>query len=97
MLYAALRTGDNSIIRRIISTNTMPVLTAVTVSGTNLVFAGTNGVRNGKFFVLTSTNLTTPVTNWFRAATNPFDSGGNFNFTNPFNLVSNLFYRLQIQ
>lgn len=97
VLYAALKSGNNSLIQRIISTNTMPVFTTVKISGTNIVFTGTNGARNGKFFVLASTNLSVPATNWWRAATNPFDASGNFNFTNPFSLVSNLFYQLQIQ
>lgn len=96
-LYAALRAGNNSIIQRIISTNTMPVFTSIKLSGTNLVFTGTNGARNGNFYLLTSTNLTLPTTNWFRAVTNPFDASGNFNFTSPPGNASNLFYRLQVQ
>jgi hypothetical protein len=47
--------------------------------------------------VLTSTNLTAPLTNWTRWQTNPFDGNGNFNFTNP--LPANApqsFYLLQL-
>jgi glucose/arabinose dehydrogenase len=96
-LYCALRSGDNSIIQRIISTNTAPIFTGLVISGDNIIFTGTNGPPGGNYYVLTSTNLLAPGTNWSRIATNSFDSNGNFNFTNSFNLVSNLFYRLQVQ
>ncbi|HSY74455.1 MAG TPA: hypothetical protein VK810_03210, partial [Dongiaceae bacterium] len=60
--------------------------------------SGTNGPHNGNYYILTTSNLLTPVTNWMRASTNPFDTGGNFNFTNPISLnKSNLFYLLQLQ
>jgi hypothetical protein len=47
--------------------------------------------------VLGSTNLTLPLVNWTRVATNQFDAVGNFLFTNSFG--SNrpqYFYRLQL-
>lgn len=97
-LFAALRSGNNSIIQRIVATNSVPIFTTAKLTGTNLVVSGTNGPHSGNYFVLTSTNLAAPVTNWSRAATNPFDASGNFNFTNP--LLpgrSNLFYMLQLQ
>jgi glucose/arabinose dehydrogenase len=98
VLYAKLNSGTNSIIQRIISTNTMPFINAIKFSGTNLVVSGTNGPHNGNYYILTSSNLLTPVANWTRAATNPFDNGGNFGFTNPVNFSkSNLFYLLELQ
>jgi glucose/arabinose dehydrogenase len=97
-LYAAIRSGNNSIIQRIISTNSAPLFYTVKLSGTNLLVAGTNGPHSGNYFILTSTNLAAPLTNWTRAATNPFNSSGNFNFTNPVGPGrSNLFYMLQLQ
>ena len=96
-LYCALRSGDNSVIQRIISTNTAPIFTGLVISGDNIIFTGTNGPPGGNYYVLTSTNLLAPGTNWSRIATNSFDSNGSFSFTNSFNLVSNLFYRLQVQ
>ena len=60
-----------------------PVVTSLTLNGTNAVFAGTNGLANGTFYVLTTTNLTLPRSSWTRIATNVFDGGGNFTFTNP--------------
>jgi glucose/arabinose dehydrogenase len=97
-LYVALNSGNNSVIKRVVSTNVVPFINLMKFSGTNLIVSGTNGPHGGNYYVLTSSNLFTPMTNWTRAATNPFDTGGNFNFTNPLNPVrSNLFYLLQLQ
>jgi len=65
--------------------------------GTNLVFNGTGGQTNGVYYVLTTTNLAAPPTNWTRLLTNPFDGNGNFNFTNPLTTNSpQSFYMLQL-
>lgn len=97
-LYVALHSGNNSVIQRIISTNTAPFINAVALSGANLIVSGTNGAHSGNYYVLTSTNLLLPPANWLRISTNPFDAGGNFNFTNPLNPgQSQLFYLLQVQ
>lgn len=67
------------------------------VSGGNLVLSGTGGVTNGNYYVLTSTNLAAPLTNWTRLVTNQFDGSGNFNFTNAMNTNSpQSFYLLQL-
>jgi glucose/arabinose dehydrogenase len=95
-LYAACRSGYNSLIKRIVATNSVPVVNSVKLSGTNLFIKGTNGPHTGSFYVLTSTNLGAPPANWLRAFTNPFDSSGNFNSTNPVGRT-NLFYLLQLQ
>jgi len=98
ILYANLKSGNNSIIQRIITTNTVPCINGVLLSGTNLVISGTNGAPGGNYFVLTSANLTLPVANWGRPATNPFDAGGNFKFTNGVSPNSpRLFYLLLLQ
>jgi glucose/arabinose dehydrogenase len=97
-LYAALNSGNNSVIQRIISTNTAPFINTVTLSGTNLIVSGTNGAQNRNYYILTSTNLALSPTNWLRTSTNPFDASGNFIFTNPVNpSQSQLFYLLQVQ
>jgi hypothetical protein len=98
VLYAKLKSGNNSIIQRIISTNSVPAFNFVQLQGANLIFSGTNGPHSGNYFVLASTNLVTPATNWLRLSTNPFDAGGNFIFTNPLDPgASALFYLLQLQ
>lgn len=60
-----------------------PVFLAPTLSGDGLVFSGSNGPGYGTYYLLTSTNLATPLSNWGSVLTNFFDPGGNFNFTNP--------------
>jgi autotransporter-associated beta strand protein len=59
-----------------------PSITSVAVSGGNLVFSGTNGTAGGPFYVLTTTNLTIPLTNWVTLSTNSFNANGTFSVTN---------------
>jgi hypothetical protein len=75
-----------------------PRVNALNLSGTNLVVGGTNGFPNGQFYVLTSTNVASPLDQWRLLSTNPFDVNGSFNFTSPVNPDSlQLFYLLQLQ
>ncbi len=97
-LYTSIRSGNNSLIKRIIATNAVPVFNSIQFAGNNLIVTGTNGPHSANYIILTSTNLAVPATNWARTATNPFDAGGGFGFTNPISLgPSNLFYMLQLQ
>jgi glucose/arabinose dehydrogenase len=98
-LYAAIRSGNNSIIERIVATNAVPQIESVKIQNGNLVIGGTNGPKAGNYIVLTTTNLTSPATNWTRMATNPFGSGGSFNFTNPLGGTgtNGSYYRLELQ
>jgi hypothetical protein len=76
---------------------TPPLIGNISISGGSLVFGGTGGVTNGTYYVLASTNIATPVTNWTRLQTNQFDAAGNFNFTNAMNPGSpQTFYLLQL-
>ena len=54
----------------------------VSTSGGGFILSGTGGTSNGTFYVLTTTNLTVPLTNWTPIATDQFDSLGDFIFTN---------------
>ncbi len=84
-------------INLVVTPITPPSFGSVVVSGGNFIFTGSNGVLLGNYYVLTTTNLTLPLANWTRLATNSFDAGGNFNFTNSFNANSpQSFYRLQL-
>jgi autotransporter-associated beta strand protein len=75
-----------------------PGFGGLTSSGNGLVFHGTNGVPDWPYYVLAGTNLASPLTSWARVATNYFDAGGNFAFTNAINSQpSQLFYLLQLQ
>jgi hypothetical protein len=67
----------------------------VTQSGGKMVMSGAGGPLNGTYYVLTSTNLSLPLTNWTRVLTNAFDTFGNFSFTNASGSNSQGFYLLQ--
>jgi hypothetical protein len=59
-----------------------PRFGSISLVGNNLVMSGSNGVALSPYYVLASTNLTLPRSNWTRLATNAFDTNGNFSFTN---------------
>ena len=59
-----------------------PSFTNVVVSGGNVILSGSGGSASGTFYVLTATNLLTPLTNWVVWSTNNYDSSGNFMVTN---------------
>jgi len=58
-----------------------PGITGITLSGTNLVLNGTNGLASGTYYVLTSTNLAQPLNQWALVATNMLNASGNFTIT----------------
>jgi autotransporter-associated beta strand protein len=74
-----------------------PVFGSVSAAGNNLVMSGSNGTPNASFYTLAATNVTLPLANWSRVATNQFDANGYFNLTNPVDPATpQLFYRLQL-
>ncbi len=68
-----------------------PAINSVVLSGTSLIFSGTNGAHGGNFEVLTSTDITLPLTNWTSIATNSFSATGTFSVTNPVDTGSRFF------
>jgi hypothetical protein len=58
-----------------------PSLTGASVAGANIVLDGINGQTGITYIVLTSTNLTLPLSQWTPAATNVPSLSGNFNVT----------------
>lgn len=58
-----------------------PVISNVQISSGNLVLSGSNGVASGTYYVLTSTNMATPVASWIALATNYFNANGAFSVT----------------
>jgi autotransporter-associated beta strand protein len=75
-----------------------PVIGSTTVSGSNLIFSGTGGSPNTGFYVLSTTNITTAVTNWSVISTNSFDNTGAFNLTNAVSPgVPKRFFMLKLQ
>jgi hypothetical protein len=69
----------------VISSSVTPPLTYLgiknfSLSGTNLVIGGTNQ-GTGTYYVLASTNVALPRTNWIAIATNTLGGSGNFTLT----------------
>jgi autotransporter-associated beta strand protein len=58
-----------------------PQFTGFSVSGSTLTLSGTGGKPNGNYYLLASTNVAAPVTNWVPLQTNVFDGSGNFSTT----------------
>jgi len=61
-----------------------PVLNPPTVSGGNLVLTGT-GTPNGSFSILTSTDLSLPISQWTTNSTGTFDANGSMSNGIPVN------------
>ena len=59
----------------------VPVITSITLAGTNLVIHGVNGLASGAYTVLTATNITLPRAQWTPVATNSLNANGAFAFT----------------
>jgi len=57
---------------------TGPVIGSTTVSGGNLILSGTGGTASGPYSVLTTTNLTLPLTEWTQVATGTYSGTGTF-------------------
>jgi autotransporter-associated beta strand protein len=94
----AIDTSVQGQVNLVVQPSAPPVISGVKLSGGSLVLTGSGGPVNGTYYVLTSTNLATPLAGWTLLSTNRFDAGGNFNFTNGLNTNSSQgFYLLQIQ
>jgi autotransporter-associated beta strand protein len=73
-----------------------PYITSLTLTSTNLVLKGTNGTPGLQFALVTSTNLTSPRSQWTPVSTNTFTSG-NFSVTNLLTPgASQSFYSLRV-
>ncbi len=59
-----------------------PQITVAGMSGSHFFLGGTNGSPGWSYYVLASTNLSIPLGSWAVIATNTFDGGGQFGFTN---------------
>jgi hypothetical protein len=77
-----------------------PVLTGISLAGTNLVLSANNGLWNGTYLALTSTNVAQPLSQWTPVATNTLDGSGPFTIivTNGANASeSKRFFALQLK
>jgi autotransporter-associated beta strand protein len=74
----------------------LPVFANVLITGGNLVLSGSNGSPGTNYYLLASTNLSLPFSNWQRVATNAFDQGGGFQITNDTGGVPGEYFILQL-
>lgn len=74
-----------------------PLIQNAATMGHNFTLNGANGVPNWTYYVLASTNLTLPVSQWQVLQTNSFDALGHFAFTNTVTgAAPRQFYRLSL-
>jgi hypothetical protein len=60
-----------------------PSLNSIQLQGdSEFVFTGSNGLPNGGFSVLSSSNLVLPIADWLLISTGAFDSNGLFAYSN---------------
>jgi hypothetical protein len=77
-----------------------PDITGLSFSGTNVTFNATNGLAGGTYYVLTSTNLTLPLSQWSLVSTSILGAGGPFTITATNAFTHNTpfqFYTLRLQ
>jgi len=95
--FPAPQAGLQQILPQLLSvTLTPPRISQATMSGSQVAFSGTNSTPGWTYFVLASTNLSSPFTAWTVVATNTFDSQGNFSFTNTVAGPAQGFYAMEI-
>jgi autotransporter-associated beta strand protein len=76
---------------------TPPTISHAGLSGGNIIISGTNNSGpGGTYHVLSSTNLTVPLTNWSVVTNGTFDASGNFSSTNATGTNARQFYILQV-
>jgi hypothetical protein len=77
-----------------------PYIAGINVSGTNVTINATNGYVGGAYYLLTSTNVAAPLSQWQMVSTNVLGASGNFSLV-PTNALfpgaSNQFFILRVQ
>lgn len=74
----------------------IPMIGQLQMVGTSVVISGSGGVTNGTFYVLTTTNLALPLSQWTCLSTNTFDGNANFILTNETGTDPQRFYTVQV-
>jgi len=73
-----------------------PQFNTITPGTGGLIMSGSLGSSNATFYLLASTNLTLPISQWTPVLTNQFDNNGNYIFTNPISVVPEAYYMLEL-
>ena len=76
-----------------------PVITGCSYygAGPSLILSGTNGIEGNTYYVVASTNVAAPLSNWQPVFTNTFGANGVFSVTNAVSgAIPARFYRLQL-
>jgi hypothetical protein len=74
--------GQLSVVQGITPFTIPPHISTITLSGSNVILTGTNAQANAIYYLLTSTNLLVPVSQWKPVGTNITTAANLFNFTN---------------
>jgi hypothetical protein len=74
--------GKITVIAGIVPFTVSPHISTITLSGTNVILTGTNAQANAIYYLLSSTNLLVPVSQWKPVGTNITTAANLFNFTN---------------
>jgi hypothetical protein len=74
----------------------VPVIEQVQADGGGVVVSGVGGVAGAPYYVLTSTDLALPLSQWTILATNLFGGAGEFEFTNAVNGTPQQFFRVEV-
>jgi autotransporter-associated beta strand protein len=77
---------DGSIQVLTVTMTQQPHIVTPAVSGAGLVFSGTNGLANGGYQILSSTNVAAPLSSWTQIVSGTFDGSGKMSVTNAINL-----------
>ena len=95
MVWDVSQLNKSGILR--LTTGALPFITNFTRLGQSTITTGVGGTLGGAYYVLATTNLSVPLTQWTRVATNRFDGYGGFIFTNAIQLsTSRMFFALQL-
>jgi hypothetical protein len=77
---AVTRFSDIVTIPPVLIPTNPPAITNFSLAGGNVLIGGTNGQSGGTYYLLTSTNLLTPLSQWTPVATNVVGTTNNFTF-----------------
>jgi hypothetical protein len=74
-----------------------PLIGGIGLTDGAVIIGGTNGVPGSISYLLATTNLALPLSDWMRLATNLVGPTGGFSITTAMNPAPEQFYRLQLE